>query len=176
MGKSVCQMLAPSRRRAQRSGRVNACVQGDRKLSPLPSLHSRSFSFSVSFAGSTMSASSLSSCSVSFARTYGTVDFHATISAFRYCVAAIIGRCERKLVLLGQSFAGGAARWPRIISAESFGEKAGGYLTRCYTPPPESTILMVLCNRTFLLHSLFRGSSHNISARTSIKMIKRSLV
>lgn len=33
-----------------------------------------------------------------------TADFHATISAFR--CAAIIGRCERKLVSLGQSFRG----------------------------------------------------------------------
>ena len=114
--------------RRRRSVRVNALVQGDRKLSPLPS----SLPLSVSFCHGRVR----------------TADFHATISAFR--CAAIIGRCERKLVSLGQSFRGGGW-WVVVVvvvvvvevevashnhQSQSFGEKAAGYLTSCYTPPP----------------------------------------
>lgn len=50
-----------------------------------------------------------------------TADFHATISAFR--CAAIIGRCERKLVSLGQSFRG-------VVVAVAVGGGGGGGLAQ----------------------------------------------
>lgn len=93
--------------RRRRSVRVNALVQGDRKLSPLPSsLPSPSFSFSLASAFLSLSLSlSIFLPPLSFCHgRVRTADFHATISAFR--CAAIIGRCERKLVSLGQSFRG----------------------------------------------------------------------
>lgn len=88
-----------------------------------PSLSPQPFSPSLSF-------------SVSFCHgRVRTADFHATISAFR--CAAIIGRCERKLVSLGQSFRGGGGGGLAQSPISKFRRESRRLFNlSCYTPPP----------------------------------------
>lgn len=159
-GNLGCQMVAPSRAYAYTHIHAYTSAQTEKRQSEracsgrpetvasslLPPF---SFFFFLSRLGLSLPLPSSLPLSVSFCHgRVRTADFHATISAFR--CAAIIGRCERKLVSLGQSFRGGGW-WVVVVvvvvvvevevashnhQSQSFGEKAAGYLTSCYTPPP----------------------------------------
>lgn len=116
-GNLGCQMVAPSRAYAYTHIHAYTSAQTEKRQSEracsgrpetvasslLPPF---SFFFFLSRLGLSLPLPSSLPLSVSFCHgRVRTADFHATISAFR--CAAIIGRCERKLVSLGQSFRGG---------------------------------------------------------------------
>lgn len=130
--------------RRRRSVRVNALVQGDRKLSPLPSsLPSPSFSFSLASAFLSLSLSLYlppSSFVLSRTRTDG------GLSRNDLCVPMCRNnrplREKTRVVGTIVSRRGGGGDggwwgwWWHNHQSQSFGEKAAGYLTSCYTPPP----------------------------------------
>lgn len=137
IGKSGCQMVAPSRAHAQargrRSVRVNALVQGDRKLSPLPPF---SFFFLLSRLNLSLSPSLSFRLLLSRTRTDGGLSRNdpcvpmcrnnRPLREKTRVVGTIVSRRRRR-----------RWRWPR--QSQSFGEKAAGYLiASCHTPPPWS--------------------------------------